>query len=87
MPCDWITIEADAALYVNCGATAILCDRLPRPITLVLKNPIALSRDSDEHRHREDAQRLSGEAMPARAGGIAEKWLDPISQKDSPNAG
>lgn len=32
----------------------------------------ALNRDSDERRNGEDAQRLSGEATPARAGGIAQ---------------
>ena len=33
---------------------------------------LGLTRDSDEHRNGEDAQRLSGEAMPARAEGIAQ---------------
>lgn len=32
----------------------------------------AVHRDSDEHRNGEDGNRLSGEAMPARAEGIAQ---------------
>lgn len=39
MTTDWITVEADAALYVDHGRATILCDRLPRPVTLVLRNP------------------------------------------------
>jgi hypothetical protein len=33
----WITIEADAAHYVSEGRERIICDRLPRPVTLVVK--------------------------------------------------
>lgn len=36
----WVTIQAEAAHYVDQGAATILCDRLPRPVTLVLKNPV-----------------------------------------------
>lgn len=37
---DWVTLTADRALYVDYGINTILCDRLPFPITLVLKNPV-----------------------------------------------
>ena len=36
-PGSWITIEAERALYVDRGATAILCDRLPDRPTLVVR--------------------------------------------------
>jgi hypothetical protein len=36
----WLTITADRALYLDQGKDAILCDRLPSPVTLVLKNPV-----------------------------------------------
>ncbi len=36
----WLTVTAEAAHYVDHGRETILCDRLPRPITLVLKNPV-----------------------------------------------
>lgn len=36
---DWLTIDAEAALYVDRSVTTMLCDRLPRPITLLLKRP------------------------------------------------
>lgn len=35
----WATIIADAVLYADSGRNTILCDRLPRPITLLVKNP------------------------------------------------
>jgi len=42
-PCDclgeWAAITAERVLYVDKGKETILCDRLPSPITLVLKNP------------------------------------------------
>lgn len=41
LPADgWVTLTAERALYVDQGKTTILCDRLPSPITLVLKNPV-----------------------------------------------
>jgi tRNA A37 threonylcarbamoyladenosine synthetase subunit TsaC/SUA5/YrdC len=33
----WVTIDAERALYVDRGVETILCDRLPGPVTLVLK--------------------------------------------------
>jgi len=33
----WETIECERALYVSRGKAAILCDRLPSPVTLVVK--------------------------------------------------
>jgi hypothetical protein len=33
----WATIDAETALYVDRGRETILCDRLPSPVTLVLK--------------------------------------------------
>jgi hypothetical protein len=36
----WITITADAAHYVDFGRDPIACDRLSRPIALILKNPV-----------------------------------------------
>ncbi len=33
----WLTVECEQAFYVDRGATISLCDRLPRPVTLVLK--------------------------------------------------
>lgn len=40
-PCrdQWLIIEADAALQIDCGREKVLCDRLPRPVALLLKNP------------------------------------------------
>jgi hypothetical protein len=42
-PCDclgeWVALTAERVLYVDKGKETILCDRLPSPITLVLKNP------------------------------------------------
>ena len=38
---DWITLDVDRALVVDRGRDAILCDRLPSPVTLVLKLPLA----------------------------------------------
>ncbi len=35
----WITVRADAAHYVDYGRDPIVCDRLARPVTLLLKNP------------------------------------------------
>lgn len=35
----WITVEAQCALYADRGKTVVLCDRLPRPVTLVLRVP------------------------------------------------
>lgn len=35
----WIAVRADAALYVDFGRDAVACDRLPRPVVLLLKNP------------------------------------------------
>jgi hypothetical protein len=34
---EWLTIECERALYVDRGRTPVLCDRLPSPITLVVK--------------------------------------------------
>ncbi len=34
---EWITLTAERALYVQHGRTVVLCDRLPSPVTLVLK--------------------------------------------------
>lgn len=34
---NWVTIDAECVLYVDRGTTTILCDRLPSPVTLVLK--------------------------------------------------
>jgi len=34
---EWLTIECEVALYVDRGRTVVLCDRLPRPVTLVIK--------------------------------------------------
>lgn len=36
---NWMTVEAEAALLVDHGRDVILCDRLPRPLTMLLKNP------------------------------------------------
>lgn len=36
----WVTVHVERALYVDYGINTILCDRLPSPITLVLKNPV-----------------------------------------------
>lgn len=33
----WQTIECERVLYVDRGNTIILCDRLPSPLTLVVK--------------------------------------------------
>lgn len=41
----WITIECERALYVHRGKTVILCDRLPSPVTLVVK-PITQSSEA-----------------------------------------
>jgi hypothetical protein len=34
---EWITIECERAFYAHRGKTVVLCDRLPSPITLVVK--------------------------------------------------
>lgn len=34
---NWITIDAERALYVDRGVNIILCDRLPSPVTLLVK--------------------------------------------------
>jgi hypothetical protein len=34
---EWLTIECERALYVDRGRETVLCDRLPSPITLVVK--------------------------------------------------
>lgn len=34
---EWVTIHAETAHYVSPGHDLILCDRLPRPVTLVVK--------------------------------------------------
>lgn len=40
LPLDvWVTVTADKALYVDFGRDVVACDRLPSPITLILKNP------------------------------------------------
>lgn len=33
----WLTLECERALYVDRGSDLILCDRLPSPVTMVLK--------------------------------------------------
>jgi hypothetical protein len=34
---DWIALECESVLYVDRGRDIILCDRLPHPVTLVVK--------------------------------------------------
>lgn len=34
---EWLTIECEKALYADRGKTVVLCDRLPSPVTLVVK--------------------------------------------------
>lgn len=34
---EWITVHAETAHYVSEGRETILCDRLPSPVTLVVK--------------------------------------------------
>lgn len=34
---DWVQIDAECALYVAPGNEHVLCDRLPRPVTLLVK--------------------------------------------------
>lgn len=34
---EWVTVVAEAALYADIGRAVVLCDRLPRPVTLVMK--------------------------------------------------
>ena len=34
---EWVTLKVERALYVDEGRDIILCDRLPGPVTLVLK--------------------------------------------------
>lgn len=33
----WLTLECESAHYVDRGRDVILCDRLPHPVTLVVK--------------------------------------------------
>ena len=33
----WVTLECERAHYVDRGRNVILCDRLPSPVTLVVK--------------------------------------------------
>jgi hypothetical protein len=33
----WVTLECERAHYVHRGDNVILCDRLPSPVTLVVK--------------------------------------------------
>lgn len=33
----WLTIECEQALYADRGRTVVLCDRLPSPVTLVIR--------------------------------------------------
>lgn len=46
---EWRTIECERVLYVDRGRTVILCDRLPSPITLVVKLKGDVQGASDEH--------------------------------------
>lgn len=34
---EWVEIDCERALYVDRGRDVILCDRLPSPVTLLLK--------------------------------------------------
>jgi hypothetical protein len=34
---EWLTLECERAHYVDRGRDVILCDRLPSPVTLVVK--------------------------------------------------
>lgn len=34
---EWLTIECESAHYADQGRTVVLCDRLPRPVTLVVE--------------------------------------------------
>lgn len=34
---EWIVVEADRALYADRGRGVVLCDRLPSPVTLLLR--------------------------------------------------
>ena len=34
---EWVTLECERAHYVHRGVNVILCDRLPSPVTLVVK--------------------------------------------------
>lgn len=40
IPADWVMVQAERAHYVDNGREKVLCDRLPSPVTLVLKNPV-----------------------------------------------
>jgi hypothetical protein len=39
---DWATISADRVLYLDEGREQVLCDRLPSPVTLLIKNLVLL---------------------------------------------
>jgi hypothetical protein len=71
--------ECDAEGKWHCSNGFIL------PNMLFTFNPTHW-RDSDEHRNGEDAQRLSGEAMPARAEGIAQDAAQHPSETPHGNA-
>lgn len=59
---EWVTIECERVLYVSDGNTKILCDRLPSPVTIVIK-PIGknkmtrtnFSKNEDEFRQSKTA--------------------------------
>jgi hypothetical protein len=44
----WVTLDCERALYVDRGRDTILCDRLPSPITLVVKLASAMSAGTAE---------------------------------------
>ena len=43
----WETIECERVLYVDRGKNVILCDRLPSPVTLVVKRARSHKQEND----------------------------------------
>lgn len=41
----WVSYRVERAHYLDEGNAAVLCDRLPSPVTLVLKNPVRCEGD------------------------------------------
>ncbi len=55
--------------------------RLMNEAVDLIEQAAAMLSDSDEHRHGENAQRSSGEAMPARAEGIAQATVEDLTNE------
>lgn len=65
---EWLILHCERALYVDRGRTVILCDRLPNPVTLVVR----LAAQGIDARQRHDREAGHGPKDESPVGGNAD---------------